>query len=43
MHDVMAIDEICNIIRLNCLEQELVILINQYQIAEAKIINMQNS
>ena len=41
MHDIMVIDEICNIIRMSCQEQELVRLINQYQIEEAKIINMQ--
>jgi len=39
--DMMVIDEICNMIRYNCQEQEVVRLINQYQINEAKLSNMQ--
>lgn len=41
MRDMMVIDEICNMIRYNCQEQEVVRLINQYQINEAKLSNMQ--
>ena len=39
--DMMVIDEICNMIRYNCQEQEVVRLINQYQIAEAQLSNTQ--
>ena len=38
---MMAIDEICNMIRYGCQEQEVVRLINQYQIAEAQLSNTQ--
>ena len=41
MHDISLIDEICNMIRLSCKEQEIVRLINQYQIEEARLINME--
>jgi|TARA_B110000285_G_C15133317_1_gene625123 ATP:corrinoid adenosyltransferase len=39
--DMMVIDEICNMIRYNCQEQEVVRLINQYQINEAQLSNQQ--
>jgi len=39
--DMMVIDEICNMIRYNCQEQEVVRLINQYQINEAQYSNAQ--
>ena len=38
---MMVIDEICNMIRYNCQEQEVVRLINQYQINEAQYSNAQ--
>lgn len=38
---MMVIDEICNMIRYNCQEQEVVRLINQYQINEAQLSNQQ--
>lgn len=41
MRDMMVIDEICNMIRYGCQEQEVVRLINQYQINEAQLSNMQ--
>ena len=41
MHDISLIDEICNMIRLSCKEQEIVRLINQHQIEEARLINME--
>jgi len=40
-HDLLAVDEICQSIRMNCPEQELVRLVKQYQIEEAKIMNKQ--
>ena len=40
-HDLLAIDEICQSIRMNCPEEELVRLVKQYQIEEAKIMNKQ--
>lgn len=39
---MLVIDEICNMIRENCDEQELVRLIMQYQIEEARILNAQS-
>lgn len=41
VHDISLIDEICNMIRLSCKEQEIVRLVNQYQIEEARLINME--
>jgi len=39
---MLVIDEICNMIREHCDEQELVRLIMQYQIEEARILNAQS-
>ena len=41
MHNKLVIDEVCNMIRLQCQETDIARLINQYQIEEAKIINKQ--
>jgi hypothetical protein len=39
--DTLFIEEINNMIRMNCQEQELVRFIQQYQVEKAKLINKQ--
>lgn len=39
-NDKMLVGELCNMIRDNCHEDDIVRLLNQYQIEEARVMNM---